>query len=246
MIVRANDITGDWTFGAGKNNYLSANAAVAQLISTRLSSFLGDCFFATSEGIDWFNLLGAKNETSLTLAISTVILNTPNVIRLEQVALSLDANRVLTVTYNATTAFGTVEQVVVQNLGVAFLVTPSNPLFAQYRQILLNNIGATAITSAVFDPTIYWEVDLDYFIERRTSTQGFTQRGKLICKWDQYTSLWGIEDFVFDGSSGPTTGVAFTIDTASGQVSYASDNMTGSSYVGQLEIQGTQFFLSGI
>lgn len=111
MIVRALS-AGDWTFGAGTNNYLSSTAAVAQAIQTRLSSFLGDCFFATAAGIDWFNLLGAKNQVALQLAISAVILNTQSqgqnvVTGIVNLSLGLNSvTRVFTVNYTVSTVFG--------------------------------------------------------------------------------------------------------------------------------------------
>jgi hypothetical protein len=254
MIVRALSSIGDWTYGAGKNNYLSANAAVAQAIATRLQSFLGDCFFATDAGIDWFTFLGgSKNQLALHLAISAVILNTQTngmsvVTGITTLSVILnDMTRNFVITYSATTVFGNVEGVVNQNLGVGPLAPPvSTPLLPQFNQTLLNNATATAVTGAMFNPVAFWEVDLEYFIERRTSTQSFVQRGTLVCKYDPRTASWSVDDFVLGGSSGPITGVAFTIDPSTGQVFYASDNMTGSSYVGNLIIQSLETFVAGL
>lgn len=92
MIVRSLDINGDWNFGKGKNDYLKNNKAIVQNISTRLSSFLGDCFFATDAGIDWFNLLGSKNQLALELAVRAVILNTLEVTRLVDVSIQVEEN----------------------------------------------------------------------------------------------------------------------------------------------------------
>ncbi len=105
MIVRALDVNGDWTFGQGRNNYLSGVAALSQSIKTRLSSFLGDCFFDTAAGIDWFNLLGTKQILQLRLAIATTILNTENVAGIIELNVNLDNNRLLTVQYIVTTNF---------------------------------------------------------------------------------------------------------------------------------------------
>lgn len=95
MIVRALNKDGDWTFGAGKANYLSGVDALKQSISTRLNSYLGDCFFATNAGIDWFTFCGgSKSQLALQLAINAVILNTANVtgIITTQVSLSPSGN----------------------------------------------------------------------------------------------------------------------------------------------------------
>ena len=78
-MIRTLTPTGDWTFGAGINNYSTGNAEVAEDIQTRLLEFIGDCFFNTGGGIDWFNLLGAKNQVALQLAVAAIILNTNNV-----------------------------------------------------------------------------------------------------------------------------------------------------------------------
>lgn len=105
MIVRTLDSDHDWTFGRGKNNYLSANKAVAQSINTRLNSFLNDCFFDINAGLDWFNLIGSKNKLALELAISNEILNTENVIALLELSTNLDNNREITISYSVTTVY---------------------------------------------------------------------------------------------------------------------------------------------
>lgn len=105
MIVRALDGNGDWTFGKGRNNYKQNNAAVAQSIQTRLLMFKNDCFFATDRGIDWFNLLGGKDLTSLNLAINAMILGTEGVTGILQTLLSLDSDRVMRVSYQAQTVY---------------------------------------------------------------------------------------------------------------------------------------------
>lgn len=107
MRVRQLDGTHDWMYGKGQNDYLRANAAVAQNIDTRLNSFLGDCFFDAGAGLDWFNLLGAKDQTALNLAISAVILNTREVTGLLQIAIGLDVTRRLTVQYRVQTSYST-------------------------------------------------------------------------------------------------------------------------------------------
>lgn len=107
MRVRAIDTDGDWLYGKGQNDYKTANAAVSQCIQTRLLSFLGDCFFDTGAGIDWFNLIGGKDQISLNLAISAVILNSPNVTGIQELSVSLDAARVFTVQYVVQTTYST-------------------------------------------------------------------------------------------------------------------------------------------
>lgn len=107
MRVRAIDYAShDWMFGKGQNDYRKDIQAVMQNIQTRLYAFLGDCFFDQNSGIDWWNLLGAKDQTALNLAISTVILNTQEVTGLLQLFVNLDHNsRVFTVQYQVQTSY---------------------------------------------------------------------------------------------------------------------------------------------
>lgn len=106
MIVRALDENNDWTFGKGRNNYMRDQDAIAQNIKTRLQSFLGNCFFDLPAGVDWFNLLGSKNQLGLELNVRTVILNTPfvtSIVKLEIV--TNPVTRAITMTYTVETAY---------------------------------------------------------------------------------------------------------------------------------------------
>lgn len=106
MIVRSIDGLGDWQFGKGKNDYVSNNKAIIQNIATRLRSFLGDCFFATDAGLDWFNLLGSKNQLALELAVRAVILNTAGVESLVDVSVELNHNtRRISMQYTVNTVY---------------------------------------------------------------------------------------------------------------------------------------------
>lgn len=107
MRVRSIDIDSDWLFGKGRNDYKRDLKATMQNLQTRLSSFLGDCFFDLEAGIDWLNLLGAKDQLPLELAISSVILNTQDVTGLLLLNVSRDSARNLTLTYRVQTSYGT-------------------------------------------------------------------------------------------------------------------------------------------
>ena len=91
MIVRQLDGNGDWLWGLGRSNYLTYNQAIAQCVDTRLISFLGDCFFSTTDGIDWINLLSSKNQLALNIAVSACILNSPGVTSLTQLSINLNS-----------------------------------------------------------------------------------------------------------------------------------------------------------
>lgn len=106
MIVRALDGNNDWTFGQSKGNYLTYNSAIAQCIQTRVSSFVGNCYFDMGTGVDWLNYLGgSKSELACQLAVSAVILNSFGVIGVNQLLVTLDENRNISLTYNATTIY---------------------------------------------------------------------------------------------------------------------------------------------
>ncbi len=106
--VRALDSSHDWLFGKGQNDYKRNNAAVIQNIDTRLNAYLGDCFFDSGAGIDWFNLLGAKDLLALKLAVAAVILNTQDVTGLLDLSISLSVARELSLSYRAATTYSVV------------------------------------------------------------------------------------------------------------------------------------------
>lgn len=62
MIFRSLDSSGDWQVGQGIGSYATNNAAIGLNIRTRLLSWLNDCFFAQTAGIDYYNRLGDKNQ----------------------------------------------------------------------------------------------------------------------------------------------------------------------------------------
>jgi hypothetical protein len=106
MMVRGINSNGDWLYGKGRNDYKRNKDAVAQNIRTRLFSFLGDCFFALEEGIDWWNVLGAKSIDAVTIPVRSTILNTEGVTTITQLDATLDNNRVLRLTYSVNTVYG--------------------------------------------------------------------------------------------------------------------------------------------
>ncbi len=65
MIFRSLDNNGDWVFGNGKGAYATGDIAIGYNIRTRILSWLNDCFFAQTSGIDWLNRLGLKNQENL-------------------------------------------------------------------------------------------------------------------------------------------------------------------------------------
>lgn len=107
MSFRNLDSNHDWTFGKGKQNYVTQNSEIMINIKTRLLSFLGDCFFATGEGIDWWNHLGGKDRNVILLDAKKVINNTPGVRKLTSVDFYENANRQMVINYNVDTIYST-------------------------------------------------------------------------------------------------------------------------------------------
>ena len=123
-------------FGQGQSDYVTQAAEVTQDIQTRLSCFLGDCFFDLGAGIDWFGFTGSKNEIALNLAINAVILNTPYVSSIVQTSLNLTSNRMFSVSFTVNTSFG---EVITANTTV--LITPSNYLTTEDSDVLTTEDG---------------------------------------------------------------------------------------------------------
>lgn len=95
----------DWTFGNNLSNYVSEQQEIAINIETRILSFLGDCFFAVNEGIDWWNLLDYRYQDRLENAVSEVIKNTPGVTAINAIDVLIGANRKIKLQYNIQTIY---------------------------------------------------------------------------------------------------------------------------------------------
>lgn len=109
MIVRAIDENGDWQFGNSRQSYKENLEALRQTIQTRLRSFLGDCFFNQTDGIDWLNLSDRNREEELGLAISTNLLNTEGVNKIVDFSYSLDRNRQFNISFVVETVYGQIQ-----------------------------------------------------------------------------------------------------------------------------------------
>lgn len=109
MIFRNLTPSGDFTFGSGRQNYLRDDGAVALNIQTRLKSFLGDCFWDLTAGIDWWNLLGQRNpqaQVNILIGVRSVLASSYGVVRINSVnALTNGSTRNLALTYNVDTIF---------------------------------------------------------------------------------------------------------------------------------------------
>ena len=84
---------GDWVFGKGRNSYLKNNEALMMNIKTRLLSFLNDCFFDMEAGIDWWNLLGEKDQKAILVSVQRIVLRSSQVKRIVDLQSHLNNRR---------------------------------------------------------------------------------------------------------------------------------------------------------
>ena len=108
MVFRALDALGDWTFGKGKNNYLSGLDSLKANIKTRTKEWKGECFFALQDGIDWNNYLDIGTKNLLDADLQRCWLQSFGVIRVDNYQSELNSiTRQLTVTASLFTIYGT-------------------------------------------------------------------------------------------------------------------------------------------
>lgn len=100
MSFRNLDGNGDWVFGSGRNSYVTETQEVLLNVKTRVLSFLGDCFFAPLEGIDWWNLLEYNRQEKAVMDVQAVISATDGVTDLVEIDSYLDSRRTLHLTYS--------------------------------------------------------------------------------------------------------------------------------------------------
>lgn len=96
----------DWTWGSGRQNYATLENAINLDIATALKVFLGEIFWDTSVGVDWWNLLGGKDEQAIILQTRAVIIGREGVQRITSLLPVLDRRtRNLYLTYTVETKY---------------------------------------------------------------------------------------------------------------------------------------------
>lgn len=94
MRTRALDKNSDWTFGAGRANYIQGKKAINQAVSTRLKSFKYDNPLNTEANIDWIGLLGSKGtQNEILNEIERVVLGTDGVTKVTQLEVDVTNGR---------------------------------------------------------------------------------------------------------------------------------------------------------
>lgn len=114
MIYRALSSTGDYTFGAGSNNFLENDYAVAQAIKTKILLFYQEWWEDLGEGIPVFqSLLGQFNnltiQNSLSQLLSQRILDINEVTSIVSIDINYDkTSRTISAEIVVSTSYGTV------------------------------------------------------------------------------------------------------------------------------------------
>ena len=105
MIIRSLDSKNDWNFGAGLASYATYDTAIGTAIAVTLRTFLGECYFNTSIGVNWFQLINEKNKDYVILNIKSAIAACYGVTKVNEITYTYTVTRVLTVTYDIITIY---------------------------------------------------------------------------------------------------------------------------------------------
>lgn len=106
MKFRGIDQNGDWKLGQGLGSYATDQAALSLDIAARIRSRRGNCFFATTDGVDYTNLLDKGREKDFIADMSNAIMQTPGVVNINSISTHLDPKtRRMSMTYDVQTVF---------------------------------------------------------------------------------------------------------------------------------------------
>lgn len=99
-----------------------------------------------------------------------------------------------------------------------------------------NQVAAANVTGILFDKTKEYGGRVPYHLHRHTDTGGseVVAMGQLLVRYKPQADSWDLTDNIMAGDD---HGVTFSI-TGAGQVQYASTNISGTNYVGELRISG--------
>ena len=108
MRVRSLDSNGDWSWGNGKANYKVDTDFVKQSVVTRIKSFKYDWFLDIDANIDWWNILGQKNnEAIIRSQVYKTVVETEYVTKINSLEISTDTTtRNATISIDINTVFG--------------------------------------------------------------------------------------------------------------------------------------------
>ena len=94
MKFRRLNSNGDWHFGRGLSNYADADEAIMMNCKTRLLSFKNDWMLDQNQNIDWFAILGQKNnEQTILNEVERVCLNSEGIVNVVSIDIVKSDNR---------------------------------------------------------------------------------------------------------------------------------------------------------
>lgn len=103
------DSTGDWAVANGELQFANGVDEIAQIVATRLKTFLGEWFLDVRLGVPWFSKILKKNPNpaEIEAVLIQTIVESPGIITLLDFQLSLDgATRQLSVSFRAESVAG--------------------------------------------------------------------------------------------------------------------------------------------
>lgn len=101
-MIRSLSEDDDWTFG----RHRTGQEEIAQNLKTRLLSFKNDWFLDNEANIDWWSLLGTKNNEQIIInEVTRVTLDTDGVVSINSLDTTLK-NRNITISVAVTTIYG--------------------------------------------------------------------------------------------------------------------------------------------
>ncbi|MCL2520582.1 MAG: hypothetical protein FWE37_06230 [Spirochaetaceae bacterium] len=103
-------IDNDFSFGGGKQNYLTGEAEEQLVLKLILQSFYGELFFAPEEGIDWLYYISHKiAKEELELVIRHNLLKANFIQAINELAITIDSTkRVVNLKVNLLTNTGNI------------------------------------------------------------------------------------------------------------------------------------------
>jgi hypothetical protein len=106
MKVKRLDGSGDWCFGLSNADYLTGSDSVRQNVATRIKSFRDDWFLDMDAEIDWFSILGNKNnEKTILFEVERVTKDTEGVKSISNLAIIQIDKRTATIQLEFTTVY---------------------------------------------------------------------------------------------------------------------------------------------
>jgi len=90
-MIRRLDSNGDWVFGSGRGAYIGGLAGLALRLETQLREWVGDCFFALQNGINWH--LAGKLEQRILREIRNRLMANTEVLGISRIEIEMTNSR---------------------------------------------------------------------------------------------------------------------------------------------------------